>query len=160
MANKHLLENEGGDPDDTTILDILKMSFGEAGIEFESATFLRWHIVDDHVFPRPINTLPDLFREFRDGTYQLAINNAEISVSGKKSFKIPWINIEITYRDGQWSEPRIYHDDETYDPANHETAQTLSARLQIVKQNIWKALQWTATMFAIAEAIRRLFLGG
>lgn len=164
MKNAHISENSDPNEDDPLILDILKAVFKHEGIEFESATFLRWQIVDDNILPRPIDTISTLFREFRDGTYQLAISNVKISVSGKKPFDIPWICIESTYSNGQWSEPGIFHDDETFDPANHETAQTLYARLQTVKQSVKAALEWIAKILvfaeAAAEAARKLFEGG
>ena len=156
---KHVPENPNGKRSGPSISDILKEACRHEGIEFESATFLRWQVVDDNILPRPIDTISALFRELRDGRYQLAINQARISVSGKAPFEIPWICVEITYSDGRWSEPTILHDEETYDPADHETAQTLDARLKRVKPKLTAALGWVVVIMKIVEAIRRLHEG-
>lgn len=159
MSSKHESENPNHMRNEPSILDILKEAFRHEGIEFESATFLRWQVVDDNILPRPIDTISALFREFRDGRYQLMINQVKISISGKTPFEIPWLCVEITYSDGRWSEPTILHDEETYDPADHETAQTLYARLKRVKPNFKAALDWVIVIMKIVETIRRLYEG-
>lgn len=159
MSDKHESENPNHIRTELLVLDILKEAFRHEGIEFESATFHRWQVVDDNILPLPIDTISALLRELRDGRYQLTINQAMISVSGKAPFEIPWICVEITYSDGQWSEPTILHDEETYDPANHETAQTLDARLKGVKPKFKAALGWVAVIKKTVETIRRPYEG-
>lgn len=159
MSDKHASENPQHIGSELPILDILKEAFRHEGIDFKSATFLRWQVVDDNILPRPINTISALFREFGEGRYQLTINQAMISVSGKAPFEIPLICVEITYSDGRWSEPTILHDDETYDLADHETAQTLDARLKRVKPKFMVALNWVVVIMKLAETIRRLYEG-
>lgn len=159
MKDKRISGNPGHKRGDLPLLDILKAVFKHEGIECESATFLRWQVIDDNILPRPIDTISALFREFRDGRYQLTINQAMISVSGKAPFEIPWICVEIAYSDGQWSEPTILHDEETYDLADHETAQTLDARLKRAKPKLRAALDWVVVIMKSAEIIRRLYEG-
>lgn len=161
MKNKHVSENpDTGGNEQLTLLDVLKAAFRHEGIEFESAAFLRWQIVDDNIIPRPIDTMSALFRELRDGRYQLTINEVKISVSGKAPLETHWLCAEIAYSNGQWSEPAIFHDEGTYNLADHETAQTLDARFRRAKANLKTALDWVVTIMHIAEAAHRLFGGG
>lgn len=159
MENKYASENPDTSGDEPRILDVLKAAFKHEGIEFESATFLRWQVVDDNVLPCPIDSMSALFREFRDGKYHITITNAMISVGGKAPFKIPWVCAEIAFSNGQWLEPTIFHDEETYDLADQETAQTLDARLRRAKANLKEALEWLVIIMTIAEAIRHLYGG-
>lgn len=159
MKDKSVSENPNHERGDPSISDIFKAAFKHEGIEFKSATFLRWQVVDDNILPRPIDTISALFREFGDGRYQLTLNQAMISVSGKAPFEIPWICVEIAYGDGQWSEPTILHDKETYDLADTETAQTLDARLRGTKLKLKAALDWVIVIVKIVETIRRLYEG-
>lgn len=160
MKNKHVSENPdtGGD-EPLNLLDVFKAAFRHEGIEFESVTFLRWQVVDDTILPLPIDTMSALFRELRDGKYQLTINEVKISASGKAPLETHWICAEIAYSNGQWLEPAIFHDEGTYDLADHETAQTLDARLRGAKTNLKTALDWVVTIMHIAEAIRRIYGG-
>jgi len=159
MSDKQVPENPNHIRDETLILDILKAAFRHEGIEFESATFLRWQVVNDTILPRPIDTISALFRELREGKYHFTITGAKISVSGKAPFGIPWICAEITYSDGQWSEPALYNDEETYELTDTETAQTLEARLRGAKEKIRAALTWITEIVKIAEGLRRFYEG-
>jgi hypothetical protein len=159
MENEDKLRNSDSQGEGPTISDLLKAAFKHEGIDFESATLLRWQIVDDNVIPRPINTMEAFFKEFRDGRYQLTINRVKIHASGKAPIETDWLCAEIACSNGKWLEPAIFHDDGTYDVAEQETAQTIEAKFRTAATNLKTALDWVVTVIQIAEAIRRLFLG-
>lgn len=159
MKDKGLSENPGKEREEPLVIDILKAAFSHEGIECESVTFHRWQIIDDDIRPRPIVTVSDLFREFRDGSYELALTNAKIALMKQEPFEIDVVNVQVAYDNGKWSEPRIYHDAE-YPVAEERTTQALDARLKRAKENIRSALEWLAVIVRMAETIRRLFEGG
>ena len=142
--------------DPITISDILKAALAHEGINCESATFLRWQSADDTILACPITTLPSLFREFRDGSFQLIITKATISRLGKVSFDVPQINVEAAYANGQWSELRIYNDYETTDH-EVETSQTLEARLRRLEDILKAALEWLVLIVKLALGIRDMY---
>jgi len=159
MKDKSVSKSSNDERDELSISDILKAAFKHEGIEFESATFQRWQVVDDNILPRPIDTISALFREIRDGRYHLAITGARISVSGKAPFEIPWICAEIVFSNGQWSEPSFFNDEETYDLADPETTQTLDARLRGAKTKVKVAFDWIVMIMKLIDTARRLYNG-
>lgn len=156
MGNKHISKNPDPKRDEPLVEDILKVAFRLSGIEIESAVLLRWRIVDDIILAHPLITLGDLFREFGDGNYQLAISNAVLSGIEKESFGIPNINVEVAYINGQWSELRAYTDFEEFGP-EYATQQALHGRLERVKENLRGVLELIPLLARIAESVRELF---
>lgn len=160
MVDSPIMRNEDlpGTPSEEPlrVKDVLRIIFKHAGITFETASFLRWRVIDDRIIPLPIDTLEALAEGLGDGGYQLAITGAVISQVGKAPIEIPWIHIEISYTDGTWSAPRIYADEETIRQSEEEP-QILFARLQKIKEILTPVFEMISMFARVAKAIGELF---
>lgn len=146
----------GGSKALITVEDIIKTIFGQVGITFAHAVFLRRRIIDDRIIPQVLTTLGALAEGFQDGTYEFALDQAVITDVGKAPVELPWVYIEISYIDGAWSEPNIYADEETISLGEDEE-QILFARLRRTKERLIPVLRLLDMIVKLAQAIRGLF---
>ena len=156
MKEEHPSGNPRPREDEPLISSILKAALSLQGIECESAVFLSWRVIGGRPLAHPIITLGDLFREFGDGSYQLAITGATISGIEKQPFAVPEINVQLDYEAGQWSEPTIFTDQEEFGP-EHENPQALHARLDKIKQNLPRVLSLIVLFSKAAQSVREAF---
>ena len=136
--------------------DVLRVIFKREGITFKTAHLLRRKIVDDHIISQTLEGIEAFAERFEDGTYEIAIEEATVSGVGKAAVEIPWMHVEVAFVGGAWSEPRIYHDEETIVPGEDE-AQALFARLQRIKEKLLPILDTITVLVKVADALRRFF---
>ncbi len=140
---------------DMLVSDILKELFKYAGIDFDSVALIHWMVVKDDIIPQLIHNLGEIASFCGDGSYQIAIKNAVISGIEKETIEMPLINVEVSLRNDQWSELRIYTDIETCSPQS-ATPEALRTRLGKVRESIKEILHLVILIMKIAENLRDL----
>lgn len=155
MDTKHKEDNPGPKKkiEDPLISDILRALFKYENIEFESVGLIHWKIIEDTVVAEPLKTLGDIATLSKDGGYHIAIKHALISDIEEESIEIPEINVEVSFKNGQWSDPRIYTDYESCTP-QCSSPEALQSRLEKLKEKVAGGLQLVSLVLRVANELR------
>ncbi len=135
-----------------------RAAFRCGGFEFETVQFLRWRVIDDRVFPRPIDTLERLLEDFRDGRYHLGVEGVRISLLDGESVELESIDLELIYEDGAWKEPTVHTGEESFHGNPGDTSEVLSRHLderyQRIIERLTGVLELISVLSDVAEHLR------
>ncbi len=155
MNGKDILENPGRKEDEILISEILEAIFRHKDIKFESVRLIHWKVTEDNVVGLQITTLGDFISVSGDGHYHFAITNALILGIEKEPIEVPDIDIEVSFENGKWSDPRVYTDYESCSPES-STPEALWVRNGEIKETLKGVLELLALILRIINSVCNL----